>query len=422
VDLDQAFQELSLDSDAPAEAIRKAHRARARDQHPDHDGDVEGMQRLNEARDLALRHAEELTATPTQELVLRQMLDLERRRDQRESAQERGRELVATTASIELGRLRRTQRTASAFAVGTAALAAISALVKVLIPSPGRNAYLYLATFALMAIAAGLYRTVLAERISQIQFAIDDLGSALMRRPTFASTFRQISEGLLDVDDFEEMELELAVRFWFRSDHRDHQIEWLEEELADGLLEGPDPAVTPGSVLTLRDIARRGQMHGYPQRRIFDALSGLALRGELVVHRSERGICCHVAAVLKSASRHRGERSSIPWNELFEAIEILGPVPGRDREYGWRSESPLARLRRPLLFFTSHQEASVSDKFRRLARRIGVVDVTRLLIGKGLENRLLADRESLDRYRELMTTYRFALQAGETAEAQDPPG
>ncbi len=52
----------------------------------------------------------------------------------------------------------------------------------------------------------------------------------------------------------------------------------------------------------------------------------------------------------------------------------------------------------------------------RLGQRIGVVDLTKLVIGKGLENRLLSDHESLDRYGELMSTYGFAIDEVKTED------
>lgn len=411
-----AFHELGLEFGASPAEIQKAYRAKAREHHPDLGGDVDSMRDLNEARDIALRHTSELSEQSSQDLVLQKILDLESRRDEREASQEKGRELVAATASFQIGRLRRLQRRASASAVVTASIAGALALLKVAGPASSPVLNLYVAVLAGVAIGFGLYRALLAERISQIQFAIEDAGAALMRRPAFASVFRDIGEGLLDADDFEEMELELAVKFWLQSDNPRGGIEWIEDEgdLVDGLADAPVPLSVRGPVVTLRDLARRGQAHGYVQLSVFETLTSLALHGDLLCYRSGKGICCEVTAILKLTGRDSDYFPANPWDEVVEAIELLSDRDAMALRYERKGNAWTFRLRKARFFLRSfmagsHDDLSVRVRLRRLGQRIGVVDLTKLLIGKGLENRLLSDHESLDRYRELMTTYRFVI-------------
>jgi len=52
-----AYEVLGLPSGADAEAIRRAYRRRVKEVHPDHGGDEEEFQRVQEAYDTAKRHA-----------------------------------------------------------------------------------------------------------------------------------------------------------------------------------------------------------------------------------------------------------------------------------------------------------------------------------------------------------------------------
>lgn len=172
MDTAAAFDELNLDPYASAEEIHAAHKALTRERHHDVTGEDEEMKRLNQARDVALRRTSELASAGKQEMVLRQLLDLQSNQHEREAAQEKGRELVASTATIQVGRLRHLQRRASLFAVLAAIAVGIVALARSAggVQGPVFNAYV--GVLAVLAVLAGLYRTLLSERINQIQLSL----------------------------------------------------------------------------------------------------------------------------------------------------------------------------------------------------------------------------------------------------------
>lgn len=429
---EQALEELELEPDATPEQIQKAHRERARECHPDADGDVASMQRLNQARDVALASTGALNAATAQELVLRRILDLESRRDEREIAQQKGSELVAAAARIRVGRLRGLQRRASTITLLSGAMAAMLALLRTTAgpwSSPALNALLTI--LGVLAIGFGIYRIVLAEMINRVQLAIEDVGSDLANRSVFAKSFRAVAEGLLNMGSFDEQDLERAVRVWMRHGAEKSRILWLglsdQSRLIASLddLESFDETGLPKKdadthphhlFVRLADIVMWGRAVGMAE--VDERLTALALAGALDCYRTEKGICIPVEDVLRLGDPD-GLGRPLSANQFMDAIgsilsnwRMLQRTVPAQRKLLPAASSP-RRLRRSMerIGLLSRDDASIERKLEALARRIGTVDFVKLLIGKGLENRLLSEREVLDSHGELMVTYRFEFRA-----------
>lgn len=425
MDFAQAFEELDLEPDASPAEIRKAHKAMARERHPDHDGDLQSMQRLNEAKEIALRHSGEMEAASSQEVVLRQMLDIERRRDERDIDREKGRELVAATATIQIGRLRQTQRRASTVAVLAAALTAATAAWKGFVSSPSPLVDIYLVAFGIAAIGFGLYRTLLAERIGRIQFAIDDVSSTLMYRSTFANVFRDIAEGLLDMNEFDDGDLESASRLWL-SPVFEKPGNWVDDAMVctTGIADDVfvESAYRDEPLVALRDILRRSRIDGLGNRPVGRIFASWVERGTLRGHCSDRGICFSREELLRHAEaidvQHEAFRGTdarpSSWSMIWVSVRFSNPGARNPEPRNVGPVRALIRLYRR--FVRVRENDSVDEKIKALARMVGVIDLTKLIIGKGLENHLLTETETVDRNGNLMTTYRFSLDAGRRSE------
>jgi hypothetical protein len=360
------------------------------------------MQSLNQAKEAALKYAE-LPESQNQALVLQKVLDLENRRTSREAAQDAGRRFVETTATIQIGRLRVLQRRASSLAIVVASLAAITALLRALSSSGGAGLNLALGILTVSAIGSGIYRVVLTERINQIQIAIEEVGRAIGNRATYASFFRVVTDGLIDLDSFREQDLSLAVELWLKE---------LDQARRRGMVPlhpRSDPG-SPNEIVSLSEIEEHSLDLGHPVP-VFDTLKRCVIAGDLRYSGSAKGICFLSRDILEMASFDRG-RQSVSWPDLIGEVESIEAPYGTVLERSRRSFDQGAEFAIGDSFSRNWSgDRELAEQFERLARRVGGVDLTRLLLGKGLEIGMLDEKETLDEWDNLLTIYSYALPA-----------
>jgi hypothetical protein len=409
VDRDEALDELNLGTGATEAEIRAAHRALARERHPDvSEGDQHGtkaMQRLNQARDIALRHAKELSAESRQELVLRDLFEMQSGREAREAARDRGKELVAGTATVEVGRLQRLQRQVSIVAV----VAIVAAATVALIRSSGSHGAVIsplVGALGVFAIVAGTWRSLLNEEVNRIRLSLDELGTELSRRQTYAAVFGVIVDGSLDRSGFEEEDLLNAVSLWMRGPRGELEVDQ----------NGRHP-----SMIDLRELS---DLTRASRRRLLV----LIMRNDITWYRSPKGIKVAKIDLLRLGRYRSPEIMPISPKDpeaiqkaVQEALEsegrmLDGGLPPWSLSHSAPAVSGPASMRivvRRLIGGRGVQQ-DPERRLRELVAQIGEVDVSRLILGKGLENGLLSESERVMKGGELLTTYQFTLAAEQT--------
>lgn len=401
MDLRDAFRELQLPLDASPDEIRAAFRQHAKKTHPDHDGDAGAMQRLNEAKKMALESAD-LAEHPGQALILREVLNVEAKRQRQEAARAAGRRLVDGTAAFEIGRLKQLQRHASTVTVASAAVAALAGLLRFLSASGGPALDLILGTLAVFAIVSALYRTLLSERVKRIESAIEEVGKAISARAIYAEIFSVVTSDLINPVEFRERDVALAIDLWLQ------KVEWghWQDRLASRELDEDEPA----EFITLEEVLRHcaEQWHPAPA---FRALRRHTLGGNLQFFGSGAGLGYETRDLVNAASTGHG-RYPCKWEEVVDSVRTLSEKPVSWRSDRARNEVTTRRAIRGFLQSADPDGADwVSGRFERLAREVGTVDLARLLLGKGLENEMLAEEEAVDERGRLETAYSYVVEA-----------
>jgi hypothetical protein len=214
MDYEQALLELRLGPNPTSDEIRRAYRARLKaGGHPDvGDATGERFSRLQEALAVVSAHDDErehsagtaLTRLDPQEVAIRRAASIEAHRAKREEARmrrEESRERLGVIAEVYVGRLQRTRRR-NAWVAG---LAGVVGAVALLLRGIGGTEFapnnvdslIVAAAASAFALAAlfGLLTAVTALRLQALQDALDDVSSALSRRPTYLAVLREIAPG-----------------------------------------------------------------------------------------------------------------------------------------------------------------------------------------------------------------------------------
>lgn len=229
-----------------------------------------------------------------------------------------------------------------------------------------------------------------------------------MRRATYASVFRTIFDGLLDREDFEEEEMINAIGLWSTETVDGEQIiaSWDFEEDCEQIF------------VSVREVAEKV---GLSRGKVLTICTQI----EMPFFGSVKGVCFQISDLVELVGRVASFEDSsevgVPWKAIGEALERVS------REAHWQASHTVPRepntpsmilgALRTSLF--GGRDPDPGGRLRRLGHEIGAVDLARLLIGKGLENGLLAERETVDKEDRLLSTYCFHLQPVRQPEEQD---